>query len=87
MNVDVDHPLRGQVVLVDEAPHLHDPRVVDEDVERAELRLGAVEEGREGLPARHVERERDDAGPELLRRGSRRLGVDVADRDSHALSQ
>ena len=87
MEVDVDHPLRGQVVLVDEAPDLHDPGVVDEHVDRPELLLGPVEERREGGAVGHVERQRDGARAELGGGLARRLDVHVADRHLHALAQ
>jgi hypothetical protein len=34
VEVDVDHPHRGGLVLVEEATQLHDARVVDQHVER-----------------------------------------------------
>ena len=72
VEVDVDHPPRGQVVLVDEAADLHDPRVVDEHVDRPELLLGA----RRGTPRRSRGRSRRAAArpslaAELRRRSAR----------------
>ena len=70
VQVDVDHPPRGQVVLVDEAPDLHDAGVVDEHVERPELLLGAVEERRERVAVGDVERQRHGARPRAPRRSA-----------------
>src|SRR5258708_39020105 len=80
--VDVDHPLRGLVVLVDEAAELHDAGVVDEHVERPELGLRLVEELVERRAVGDVEVEADRAATELLGRAAGRLGIDVADRDT-----
>ena len=68
-------------------PDLHDPGVVDQHVERAELLLGAVEERREGRAVGHVERQRDGARAELGGGLAGGIEVDVADRDPHALAQ
>ncbi len=87
VEVDVDLALGRQVVLVDEAADLHDPGVVDQHVERAELALGLVEEGREGLALGHVERQRDGARAELIGGGARGVEVDISDRDLHALAE
>ena len=65
VHVDVDQPLRGQVVLVDEPPEGHDPGVVDEHVERAEALLDLVEKALEGVAAGDVELERDRVGADL----------------------
>ena len=67
-------------------PELHDPGVVDEDVDGPERRLGVGDEAVEGGAVGHVERERDGAAAELLRRRLRGLVVEVADRDLHALA-
>ena len=48
--------------------------------------LGVVDEAVEGGAVGDVERERDGAAAELLRRGLRGLEVEVADRDLHALA-
>jgi len=63
---------------------VHDPGVVDEHVEGAELRLDRVEEARERAPVGHVERERDGAAAELRRGPPRELQVEVAERDARA---
>ena len=86
MQVDVDHPPRRHVVLVNEAPHRHDPGVVDQDVDRPQLLFGLVQEAREGLPVGHVQRQRHRGRAQL---GSGRLGrrqVHVADRHPHPLA-
>ena len=44
VDVDVELALDRVVGLVDERRHRHDPGVVDDDVDRAELALGLVEE-------------------------------------------
>ena len=87
MEVDVDHPPRGEVVLVDEAPDLHDPGVVDEHVDRAQLLLGPVEELRKGGALGDVERERDRAGTQLRGGPGGLVVVHVAYRDLHALGE
>ncbi len=88
VEVDVDHPPGGRVVLVDEAPQRHDPGVVDEHVQRAELLFGAVQEGRKGRPVGHVQRQRDGARARARAAvRSARLEVDVADRHAHAAAQ
>jgi hypothetical protein len=87
VQVDVDHPPRGEIVLVDEAADLHDPGVVDEHVDRPKLLFGAVEEGGEGGPVGDVQRRGDRTGPEL---GGGPLGgrqIDVADGHPHPLTQ
>ena len=85
--VDVDHPLRGRVGLLDERTDRHDPRVVDEDVEGAESRLDLVEEASKARSLGHIERQPDGAGAELLSRLLRQARIDVADRDPRALSE
>ena len=88
VDVDVDHPLGGGVVLVpDRVADLHDPRVVDQDVDRAELRLGAVEEVLDRRALGHVELEGDGAVTELLGGLLGGREVEVADGDLHALAQ
>ena len=47
VQVDVDLARGGRVALLGEAAELHDPGVVDQHVERAELLLGLVEEALE----------------------------------------
>jgi hypothetical protein len=80
--------VRGRlVVLVDEAPQGHDPGVVDEHVERAELLFGAVQEGRERRPLGHVQGQGDGPGAELGGGPLGRLEVDVSDRHAHAPPQ
>ena len=65
MHVDVHHPPRRQIVLVDKAPDLHDSRVVDEHIQGAELLFCAIEEGREGVSVGDVERQCHGARAEL----------------------
>ncbi len=87
VDVDVHHAPCGEIVLVDEAPDLHDPGVVDKHVHGPELLFGPVEERRERFALRDVERQRHGAGAEL---GGSLLGrgkVDVADRHLHSLTQ
>ena len=85
VEVDVDHALGGRVGLLDERPDRHDPRVVDQDVERAELALDLVEERREARAIGHVERQPDRSVTELVGRPLRQRRVDVADRDLRTL--
>ena len=85
VDVDVDHPLRGQVVLVDEAAERHDPGVVDEHVERAEPLLDLVEKALERVAAGDVELERERLAAELGGGLLGELAVEVADRDLRAL--
>ncbi len=87
VEVDVDHANRREVVLVDEAPDLHDAGVVDQHVERAELLLGGCEECVERVSVGHVERQRDRARSELGGGLTGGVVVDVADRDLHPLAQ
>ena len=54
-----------RVVLLLERAHGHDPRVVDEHVERPEAPLDLVEERGEARPVRHVEAQADGAPAEL----------------------
>ena len=72
--------------LLGERRHRHDPGVVDDDVERAELALGLVEEGGEGVAVGDVERQRDRAAAQLRRRLLGQRQVEVADRDAAALA-
>jgi hypothetical protein len=87
VEVDVDHAPRGQVVLVDEATDLHDPGVVDQHVERSQLLLGSVQEGREGVAVGHVQRQGHRARAELRSGRTCGLEVHVADRHLHAVAQ
>jgi hypothetical protein len=87
VQVDVDHALRGQVVLVEEAADLHDACVVDEHVQRPELALGLVEKCGEGIAVGHVQRQRDGAGAEFVGGLARGVEVDVADRHLHSLTE
>ena len=87
MKVDVHHPPRREVVLIDEAPDLHDAGVVDQHVKRPQLPLGLVEEGRKGVAIGHVEWQRDRSRPELGSGLARRVEIDVADRHLHAVAQ
>ncbi len=86
VHVDVDHPLRGRVVLLDEPAQRHDPGVVDEHVERAEPLLDLVEKALERVAPGDVELERDRLAAELRGRLLRELAVEVADRDLRALA-
>ena len=61
-------PLRRALVLLEVAAELHDPGVVDEDVQRAELLLGLVDEALERVAVGDVELERDRAAADLLGR-------------------
>jgi hypothetical protein len=79
--------MRSVVLLPDAVADLHDPRVVDEDVDRPQLGLRLVEEGLDGRALGHVERQRDDAVAELLGGPAGGLEVDVADRHPHPLAQ
>ena len=54
--VDRELALRPGVVLLEERPDVHHARVVDEDVQRAELLLRGGQERGEALAAGHVER-------------------------------
>ena len=63
----------------------HDPGVVDDDVDRPEPALDVVEERGEAGKVGDVERQPDDRVAELGGGALRRLAVDVADRDTHAL--
>ncbi len=87
VQVDVDHPPRREVVLVDEAPDLHDPGVVDEHVDRAQLLFGSVEELREGGALGDVEWQGDRAGAQFRGGLGSCLVVHVAYRDLHALGE
>ena len=69
----------GRVGLVDERADRHDPGVVDEHVERAQLTLDLVEEGGEALTIGHVERQPDRSAAELGCGLLDQRGVDVAD--------
>ena len=82
--IDIDHPPRRSVLLVDEAAHLHDPRVVDQYLQRAELLLGAVQERGEGGPVGDVERQRHGTGADLCGGMPRGGQVEIADRNPHA---
>ncbi len=86
-DVDVEDPLSGRVVLVDERADRHDPGVVDQDVHRTELLFGCVQELGERGPVGHVERQPHGAVAELGGGLLGRLQVDVADRHPHALAQ
>ena len=85
VHVDVDQPLGGHVVLVDEAPEGHDPGVVDEHVERSEALLDLIEEALEGIAAGDVELEGDRLAADLGCGALGKLAVQVADRDLGAL--
>jgi hypothetical protein len=87
VQIDVDHPPRRLIALVDEPPNLHDPGVVHEHVDRAELALGLVQEAGERVAVGHVQRQGHSAPTELCGGPIRLLGIDVADRDPHALAQ
>ena len=86
MQVDVDHPLSGRVILFGEAAERHDPGIVDQDVERAEALLHLVEEVLERVAARDVELERDRVAADLRRRLLGEVGVEIADRDLRPLT-
>ena len=58
--------------LLDERADRHDPGVVDQHVDRAELLLGRVEEARERLAVGDVELEGDGLAAQLRRRSARR---------------
>ena len=84
-DVDVDLALGGLVGLLEERAELHDPRVVDEDVDRPELLLGVLDELLDRRAVGDVELEGDRPRAELVG-GALRLGeVEVADRDLHPL--
>jgi len=85
VHVDVDLAVGGRVVLLQERPELHDPGVVDEDVQWAEVRLDRVEERLEGAAVGDVERVGLDGRAELGGGGLRGGEVQVADGDFHAL--
>ena len=85
VEVDVDHPLRGRIGLVDERADRHDPGVVDEDVERAEPALNLDKEGFEAGAVGDVECQADGAAAELGSCLLGQRGLDVADRDPGAL--
>ncbi len=89
MEVDIDHPLRRQIVLVDEPAERHDPGVVDEHIQGAELLLGAVQERRKRIPVGHIQREGHRVGgaPNLLGGLLGGAEVHVADRHLHPLAQ
>ncbi len=87
MHVDVDLAVGDEVGLLEERAELHDPRVVDEHVERAEIRLDAVDERLEGGPVGDVERVALRVRAELRRRGLRGREIEVADRDLHPLAE
>jgi hypothetical protein len=84
VEVDVDHRPRGLVRLLDERADRHDPGVVDDHVDRAELVLGLVEEAAERVTVGDVELEGDGIAAELGRGLLGEVGVDVADRDPGA---
>jgi hypothetical protein len=86
VDVDVDQPGRGRVVLLDEAPQRHDPRVVDEHVDRAQALLDGVDERLEGVAPGHVEREALRVGADLGGGLAGEVDVEIADRDRHALA-
>src|SRR5262249_22894827 len=86
VDVDVELALDRIVGLLGERRYRHDPGVVDDDLERAELALGGVEEAGEGAAIGDVKWERDGAAPQLTRRALSQLEVEVADRDAAALA-
>jgi hypothetical protein len=75
---------RGRLLL--ERRDRHDPRVVDEDVDRPEPALDLVQERGEAGEVGHVEVEADHALAELRRRALGGRRVDVPDRDAGALA-
>ncbi len=84
VHIDVEDALGRRVVLVEERPDRHDPGVVDQHVDGAQLRLGVVQEARERLVLGHVQAQGDRRRPQLPCGGARRLDVEVADRHAHA---
>ena len=85
VEVDVDLAAHRVLALLDERRHRHDPGVVDDHVERAELALGLVEEGGEGGAVGDVERQRDGPAAERRRGLLGQRQVEVADRDRQPL--
>jgi hypothetical protein len=86
VQVDVDHPLRRRVVLVDEAAERHDPGVVDQDVEWPQPLRDLIEEVGERVAARDVELEADRLPAQLGRRLIGERLVEVTDRNLGALA-
>src|SRR5438270_9956555 len=82
--VDVDHSAGDGMRLVEHGSDRHDPGVVHEHVERADLALDVHDECGEGVRVGDVESARDDIGAERVRRRVDGLLVDVADRDPRA---
>jgi hypothetical protein len=74
-------------VLVEERPDGHDPRVVDEDIDRADCGLDVVDELLERRPVRDVEMEALSGLGERLSSLLRKLLIEVADRDRRALAR
>ncbi len=77
--VDVDHPVRGGVGLVDERADGHDPGVVDQDIQRAEPVLYLIQERGEAVAIGHIQREPDRSPSQLARGLLGQCSVDVAD--------
>ena len=86
VDVDVELAADRVVRLLDERRHRHDPGVVDDHVDRAELAFGGVEEGGEGTAVGDVERQRDRAAAQARGRLLGQRQVEVADRDAAALA-
>jgi hypothetical protein len=84
--VDVQLTVHARLGLLLQRRDGHDPGVVDEDVDRAEAPLDAVEVGGEPGVVRHVEEVADGAVADLGSGGLGRGGVHVADRDAHPLA-
>jgi hypothetical protein len=87
VDVDVDLTAGELVALVEERADGHDPRVVDEHVDRAERALRLGEERRERRAVGDVEREADRAIAVPGRPGDREGGVEVPERDLRAPGQ
>ena len=83
-DVDIEDAVGHVVGLVEKWSDRHDPRVVDQDIERPEGGFGLVEEVGEPVRVGDVERIGDDTVAELGCGRLRCVGCDIADRDTCA---
>jgi len=83
-HVDVERHRAQRVVLLEEAPHRHDARVVDEHVDGPDGVVHRIEERGERCPRRHVDLERVSLRTDRPRGVVGGVAVEVAEADAGA---